>query len=487
MELNSKPIKNKEEYYVDPNKFKEEISLFYKTNNCTDYLGNCLNKIAEGLSYNPKFINYCVDEETEALTKRGWLKYNEITLDDTILSYDMESKELVWSSILDIFTGEHDDLMFELTCKGIDALVTPNHKFVSLENGIKPIEEFHSNEHLVLMGSHVSTEGQSEIYSNEFVKLVGCAVTEGNYLIGKRTNCLQIPQKEGAKADLIRDILKKLNASYKEYKWTNPEIKCFRLIGDLANRVIEKAPKKVLDIEFIMELTQEQRMLLIETMVSGDGWERTNYKNKTGWSYSQKDKAHIDNFVILCTIAGLTTSTSLVTKISGYTKNPYYIVNICQETKNSCLFENVDLNGGKAKAGGNRLNGNDIPNVPTVHYTGPIWCPQTQYGTFVCRRGKYVYVTGNSYKEDMTGDAITKMYSALKRKKFNLDSEASPFNYFTTIAYHAFINRIKREKKQHNALIAYKERKYEELISTTEGHIYVRPILDSTEEDPFSD
>ena len=92
-----------------------------------------------------------------------------------------------------------------------------------------------------------------------------------------------------------------------------------------------------------------------------------------------------------------------------------------------------------------------------------------------------------SFKDDMIGDAIVKMYSALKRKKFKIESEASPFNYFTTIAYHAFINRIKREKKQHNAIVAYRERKYEEYLSTTEGHIYVKPVFDSIEEDPFSD
>jgi hypothetical protein len=93
-----------------------------------------------------------------------------------------------------------------------------------------------------------------------------------------------------------------------------------------------------------------------------------------------------------------------------------------------------------------------------------------------------------SYKEDMIGDALIKMFSALKRKKFNVNSDTSPFGYFTTIAFHAFINRIKKEKKHHDTLNEFKQRKYEEILSTTEGHIYVKPILDSTaEEDPFYD
>jgi hypothetical protein len=65
-----------------------------------------------------------------------------------------------------------------------------------------------------------------------------------------------------------------------------------------------------------------------------------------------------------------------------------------------------------------------------------------------------------SYKEEMIGDALIKMFSALKRKKFDVTTETSPFGYFTTIAFHAFINRIKKEKKHHDTLDEYRQRKY---------------------------
>ena len=98
--------------------------------------------------------------------------------------------------------------------------------------------------------------------------------------------------------------------------------------------------------------------------------------------------------------------------------------------------------------------------------------------------GKFI---NYSYKEEMIGDALIKMFSALKRKKFDVTTETSPFGYFTTIAFHAFINRIKKEKKHHDTLVEYRQRKYEDELSSSEGHIYVKPILDSTEEDPFFD
>ena len=91
-----------------------------------------------------------------------------------------------------------------------------------------------------------------------------------------------------------------------------------------------------------------------------------------------------------------------------------------------------------------------------------------------------------TYKDDMVGDALIKMYSALKYKKYKFDTNTNPFSYFTTIAFHAFINRIKKEKRHHEAVTAYKERVYESLMSDPDfsvGNIYIKPILDSDDED----
>jgi hypothetical protein len=88
-----------------------------------------------------------------------------------------------------------------------------------------------------------------------------------------------------------------------------------------------------------------------------------------------------------------------------------------------------------------------------------------------------------SYKDEMIGDAVVKMFSALKNKKFRLDSGFSPFSYFTTIAFHAFINRIKKEKKHHEVLDEYKQKVYTETMAKTDEfgnvHIYIEPDDDN--------
>mgnify|MGYP003671982395 FL=1 len=80
-----------------------------------------------------------------------------------------------------------------------------------------------------------------------------------------------------------------------------------------------------------------------------------------------------------------------------------------------------------------------------------------------------------TYKDEMVGDAVVKMFTALKHKKFNIESHSNPFSYFTTIAYHAFINRIKKEKRYKQTINEYQEVVYEEtMCEEGSGKVYVR-------------
>lgn len=89
-----------------------------------------------------------------------------------------------------------------------------------------------------------------------------------------------------------------------------------------------------------------------------------------------------------------------------------------------------------------------------------------------------------TYRDEMVGDALVKMFTAVKNKKFNVDSDYNPFSYFTTIAFHAFINRIKKEKKHTETVSQYKEKVYEEeMIESAGGMVYIKPTND--EEDTF--
>lgn len=70
-----------------------------------------------------------------------------------------------------------------------------------------------------------------------------------------------------------------------------------------------------------------------------------------------------------------------------------------------------------------------------------------------------------SYREEMTGDALIKSFQALQDKKFKPEL-GNAFSYFSRVCFHAFLNRIKQEKKEHEAIQEYKTEVYRELVES---------------------
>jgi hypothetical protein len=70
-----------------------------------------------------------------------------------------------------------------------------------------------------------------------------------------------------------------------------------------------------------------------------------------------------------------------------------------------------------------------------------------------------------TYREDMVGDALIRMFKALISKKYDRIKGTNPFSYFTRIAFNAFRNRIKKEKHINETHLKYQE----ELIMMSEN------------------
>jgi|TARA_R110000787_G_scaffold336_8_gene1228 hypothetical protein len=62
----------------------------------------------------------------------------------------------------------------------------------------------------------------------------------------------------------------------------------------------------------------------------------------------------------------------------------------------------------------------------------------------------------------------------------------NPFSYFTKIAYHAFVNRIKKEKKVGEVLHAYQEKIYEDIYASGNGWENVKRQKIEDEEDYYN-
>jgi len=198
-------------------------------------------------------------------------------------------------------------------------------------------------------------------------------------------------------------------------------------------------------MEFILALTVRQRELLIETMIDGDGWRRAN----GGRSYVQKDKHHVDLFQALCVLAGVRTNTHLRESLSFGKPSQCYAVNLFSKSKNTTKVHCVNFHGGKRNGRAHVGQGKIThPNEPTTAYQGQVWCPETEYGCFVARRNGTVYLTGNTYNEEMRGAALVQLSQIGLR--FDESKSQNPFAYYTAAITNSFTHVLNSEKKNQN-------------------------------------
>lgn len=184
-----------ENFYVDPVGMELRIREFYKTGVMCKQLGEDINNIAQRLGYAPNFINYCVDEQTQALTKRGWLDYKQITTNDVIRAYDITSGKEKWSKIKSIFINEnYEGEMYRINHLLIDALVTPGHNWVAVscdtDNGkhesLYPIEHIQTGDSIVIGPDLYATIQNGDITKVSYKGVVWCPETEYGTFTARR-------------------------------------------------------------------------------------------------------------------------------------------------------------------------------------------------------------------------------------------------------------------------------------------------------------
>ena len=396
-------------------------------------------KLVDRYATRSNWRGYCVDEATEALTQRGWVSGNELTTDDQIMSFN--GSNMIWSPVRSIFQDTFDGKMFRLTSRSIDALMTPGHNIVT-DEGLVKVEYLLESDRIVVMGDGVESSGV-KTHSDSLVELLGWITTEGNYQYKKKI--ITIYQNEGPHADRIRNCLNNLGFQYTERPSSKSTNISFSLRRAHWETITEIMPHKNLTMEFIMSLTEDQRELLIDTMIDGDG-------HRTGllMRYTQKDKDHIDVFQALCALHGLKSNTHFAENKMSYGKpTSYYTMNIFSKRGNKTRGECVDLHGGKNNGRQHIGKGKqNHPNFPTVDYKGLVWCPETDYGCFLARRNGKVYLTGNSYNDEMKSAALLQLSQI--GLQFDESKSQNPFAYYTAAITNSFTRVLNLEKKNQN-------------------------------------
>lgn len=377
----------------------------------TDKLAKMYLMLCEKYALRFNWRDYCVDSETQALTARGWLNFDEITESDTILSY--YNGKMSWSNILDIYRGEFNGYLHKLTATGYNSLVTPEHKMVT-DRGLVKIEELKRRDRLVLIGEAV--DSSAEVYSDHEVELIGYIINYGNYSITNNNSSINITSRNRRDTVLIKNCLEILNS---EFKQSDNTFTVERFSNKLSSIFDETGPR----LEFIHDLNNSQRQLLINTLTGN----KKRYRNS--------NPVALDFFQALCAISGIRTSVTTDSQSSEPT------IRLFSSRNQVIVAENIDFHGSDS------LNSEFKP-TPGLEYQGKVWCPKTEYGCFVARRKGTVYLTGNTYRDEMQNSAILQLtYVGLR---FNEARSQNPFAYYSEAIKNSFRRVLNTEKKNQN-------------------------------------
>lgn len=334
----------------------------------------------------------CVDEETEMLTSRGWIKYNEIEFNDIGAQFNIETEKLSWGEIQGVAQYKViDQKMITIGSKNIDMVLTPNHRclikrrhpksrkygnidIISAES-LKPSHGFPTSGKWIESLPHKSDPG--EIWS----ELIGWYISEGHEC--KRSLAVEIYQSMTANpkyVETIRNLLLGVKAEFEEstasrlYRGEDTKQTIFRVIGYVANRLREICPNKIFP-ENSLSWSDKSCFSLLKGLIEGDGSIRDNGDRKC---FVQKSKKISDIVHALSIRCGFSAS------LSGIDRG-MHVVYLTKHSMRS--FRGT--------------NGKGV-QTEEIKYTGVVWCPKLPLGTWVARRNGKVFITGNTYPEELT-------------------------------------------------------------------------------------
>ena len=387
-----------------------------------------------------KSAHFCVDDQTEMLTHRGWVSHDEIKCSDLAYSLNPNTGFGEWSPIDSVARFDYDGLLTRLCSRGHDSLSTMNHRWC-VNDGQRWLwrtTETIARRHRIPIAAPLdATYAQAEsIYSDSFVELVAWWWTEGSCGTGR--SCGTIGQRE-PKADCIRGALtnlygasgpllrgagrhleqcevaaivqstgsissaarrfdrdretvRRIRRNDRITQWNetvrSDGLILFRVSAQVTKELKRVCPSKIPSASFLLSLTPRQSMLFIDRSIDGDGWRRGTRRY-----WSQSSAARVSVFQMVCALNGIATS-ARVARV--YPNGPHYAVALRR-------WKFVLASEFKSAS---------------EHYRGVVWCPVlARNQIWMARRNGQTFFTGNSAIATLRTDVRPKRFVALYRDR----------------------------------------------------------------------
>jgi GDP-mannose 4,6-dehydratase len=329
--------------------------------------------------------DYCIDLETSILTPNGYLKRDELNINDEVINYNLIDNNWQLDRITNIYDVEHIGKMITFKGARFEFRCSPNHRMFYQQKSKKSknwngswkeisakdlYEKFNSfalrTKYDYRFPAFAGIKQDDFDISDDMLVLIGYLVTEGclsrSEIIGSGF-VLSVSQSSKKYLQDLINCITNLNLEYRQVI-RNDDVNEFIFSAKSRDLILEYFDR--FDIHelpsFIYKLSIRQSTLLMKTMMNCDGcW--------TNGNYSSKRLKLAEQFYDLCNLSGYQSSINK-RKYGGYT------VGLLRHAKHS-VHQN-------------------ITDVIIEDVAENIWCIETEKNGTIITKGKNGrFVSGN--------------------------------------------------------------------------------------------
>jgi SAM-dependent methyltransferase len=312
---------------------------------------------------------YCAPDDSEILTANGWLHREQLTVGDTVLTYDMGSRSIGWEPLTAINTFRYTGTLVELAGRW---RTTPDHRWPVLtqwdikhKSGprMKIASDVGRTDRLIQCADSYRAPGRSVLDARD-AAVLGWLVTDGSFMIkenGRPQGVIyQSPKKHLTE---IVDLLGDEGCPPREdLRATSHGCATVTVRVALLERLMAAGFRSKYDLSGIVtQLGPSAIDAMWDAMVKAEG-------SYNGGSF-------------------------VFSQVSGPVFDAFQILSLLRGNRVNRVGHNHSIGG----TGNGFKSGRTVAakESTTVDYDGVVWCPTTPSGTWVMRQNGAAVITGN--------------------------------------------------------------------------------------------
>jgi twinkle protein len=274
----------------------------------------------------PYDISGCYSQDTEVLTKRGWVRHSDVSKSDLVACFDLESEILTYQRPIKVWKRMYSGEMCHFRGYSFECMVTPNHRMVVGQtwrhkkplknNGIgRPVKyadkwTFIRADELAKCLSVPIAAALTDAPANDppfihgipldgALRFMGWWIAEGSVSMKSLAICQAAGPMANTMSDAMRasglqfsEAIRKSSREGEAQMWTARIYR--RKHASFCDWVIancgKNAPSKRIP-SMMFDLAQEKKRMLLEALIDGDGHRPKNRPGSSRYSTTSKSLA----------------------------------------------------------------------------------------------------------------------------------------------------------------------------------------------------